>query len=82
MGNRDGNEAGRQLGNNEAKGKGRKGNYNNDVRMAGEEEGKKSKAMALATRMAGKWTATATKRAMTTAMRVVGKQWQRQQRGQ
>ncbi len=43
------------------------------MRVAGEEEGKGGKAMALATRVVGKWTATATKRAMTTKTREVGK---------
>ncbi len=44
------------------------------MRVAGDEEGEGSKAMVMATRMAGKWTATATKRAMTMARRVAGKQ--------
>ncbi len=61
-----------------------KGNGNGDVRVAGNEEGKGSKvvAMAMATRMAGKWSETATKSSMVTATRVAGKQWRWQQRGQ
>ena len=45
------------------------------MRVAGDKEGKGSKvmAMAMATRMVGKWTATATKRVMVTATRVAGK---------
>ncbi len=46
------------------------------MRVVDEEEGKGSKALAMVTRMVGKWTATATKRAIaiTMATRVVGKQ--------
>jgi hypothetical protein len=48
------------------------------VRVAGDKEGKGSKAMAMAmvmaTRMAGKWSAMATKKSRAMAMRVVGKQ--------
>jgi hypothetical protein len=53
------------------------------MRVAGDEEGEVDKAMAMATRIASEWTATATKRAMVTAMRVVGKRrrWRRQRRG-
>jgi hypothetical protein len=51
------------------------------MRVVGVKEDKGGKAMAIAARM-GKWTATATKRVMATATRVVGKQQQRQQRGQ
>ncbi len=47
----------------------------------GDEEGEDGKAMAMVTRMAGKWTATARKRGIVTAMRVAGKQRQRRQRG-
>jgi hypothetical protein len=54
--------------NKDGMGKGGKGNGDGNVRVVGKEEGKGSKAMAMATRMAGKWTATAT--------RVAGKQWQ------
>ncbi len=45
--------------------------------MAGDEEGEDGKAMVMATRMAGKWTVTARKRAMAMEMatRVVGEQW-------
>ncbi len=49
------------------------------MRVAGNEEGKGRKVMVMATRIEGKWTATATKRAMVTVMRVAGKQWQWQQ---
>ncbi len=42
------------------------------MRVAGNKEGEGGKAMAMATRMAGKWTATVTKRAMAMAMRVAG----------
>ncbi len=61
-----------------------KGNGNGDVWVAGNKEGKGSKAMtmAMATRMVGEWSATMAKRSMVTAMRVVGKQQQQQQRGQ
>jgi hypothetical protein len=54
------------------------------MRVAGKEEGKGSKAMALATRMVGECTVMATKMAMVMAIaiRVVGKQWRWQQRGQ
>ncbi len=48
------------------------------MRVAGDEEGKGRKAMAMATKMAGKWTVTARKRAMAMASRVVGKQLQQQ----
>jgi hypothetical protein len=44
------------------------------MRMAADEEGKGNKAIAMATRIAGEWTATVTKRAMVMAMRVAGKQ--------
>jgi hypothetical protein len=43
------------------------------MRMAGDEEGKGGKARLMTTRMAGMWTAMATKRAMPMAMRVAGK---------
>jgi hypothetical protein len=46
----------RLAGNEEGKDKGSKGNGNGNVRVVGKEEGKGSKAMALVTRMAGKWT--------------------------
>ncbi len=48
------------------------------LRVAGDEEGEDGKAMAMATRMAGKWTVTARKRAMAMATRVTSKQrqWQ------
>jgi hypothetical protein len=53
------------------------------MRVAGNKEGEGVKVMAMATRIAGEWTATATKRAMVTATRVVGEQRQQrwQQRG-
>jgi hypothetical protein len=49
------------------------------MRVAGNKEGKGNKAMAMATRIAVEWNKTATKRAMVTATRVVGKQRRRQQ---
>ncbi len=52
------------------------------MRVVGNEEGKGCKAMAIATRMVGKWTETVTKRAMAMAMRVAGERRQQQQRGQ
>jgi hypothetical protein len=42
------------------------------MRMAGEEDGEGGKAMALATRVAGKWTAMAMKRTMVTKTREAG----------
>jgi hypothetical protein len=72
----------RLASNKEVKGKGSKGNGDGNVRVVGKEDSKGSKAMMLATRMAGKWTAAAMKRTMATATRVSGKRWQRQQRGQ
>jgi hypothetical protein len=44
------------------------------MRVAGNEEGKGGMVMAMATRVAGKRTATAMKRAMSTATREVGKE--------
>jgi hypothetical protein len=44
------------------------------MRVVGDEEGKSNKATARATRIAGEWTATETKRAMVMATRVAGKQ--------
>jgi hypothetical protein len=52
------------------------------MRVVGDEEGEGGKVMVMATRMAGKWTVMATKRAMALATRVASKQWQWQQRGQ
>jgi hypothetical protein len=52
----------RLAGDKEDKGKGGKGNGDGNVRVVGNKEDKGSKAMALATRMVGKWTVTATKR--------------------
>jgi hypothetical protein len=43
------------------------------VRVVGDKEGEGGKAMAMATRIAGEWTVTSTKRALVTATRVVGK---------
>jgi hypothetical protein len=43
------------------------------MRVAGNKEGKGGKAMAIATRMAGKWTVTARKRVMAMETRVAGK---------
>jgi hypothetical protein len=60
-------------GNKEGKGKGDKGSGDDNVRLAGEEEGKGSKAMTLATRIAGELTAAARKRAMVMATRVADK---------
>ncbi len=65
----------RLVGNEEGKGKDSKGNCDGNVRVVGEEEGKDCKAIALAIRLVGEWTATVAKRLMATAMRVVGKQW-------
>jgi hypothetical protein len=50
--------------------------------VAGSKEGDGSKAMAMTTKIVGKWTATATKIAMATKTMVEGKQQPRQQRGQ
>ncbi len=68
----------RWVGNEEGKGKGGKGNGDGNVRVMGDKEGNGSKAMAMATMLAGKWTVMVTKRAMTTVMRGAGKQqhWQ------
>jgi hypothetical protein len=71
----------RLAGNKEGKGKGCKGNGVGYVRVAGNKEGNGSKVMVMATRMAGKWSTTVTKRLMATAARVAGKQRQRRQRG-
>jgi hypothetical protein len=48
------------------------------MRVVGNKESEGGKAMVMATRMVGKWTATAAKRATAMAMKVVGKQgrWQ------
>jgi hypothetical protein len=43
------------------------------IRVAGDKEGEVGRAMAMATRMVGEWTATATKWAVATATRVAGK---------
>ncbi len=51
------------------------------MRVAGDEEGEDGKAMVMATRMAGKWTVMARKRAMAMATRVAGERRQQQQRG-
>ncbi len=72
----------RLAGNKEGKSKGGKGNGDGNMRVAGKEEGKGSKAMTLATRTAGKWATRTTKKAMDTTTRVVGERWQQQQRGQ
>jgi hypothetical protein len=42
------------------------------MRVVGDKEGECSKAMVMATRIAGEYTAATTKRAMVTATRVVG----------
>ncbi len=47
------------------------------IRVAGNTEGEGGKVMVMTTRMAGKWTATVTKRTIAMATRVAGKQWQR-----
>jgi hypothetical protein len=54
-----------------------KGNGDSDVRVAGDKEGERSKAMvmAMAIRVAGEWSATAKKKLMATATRVAGKRW-------
>ncbi len=49
------------------------------MRVAGDNEGKGNKAMVMGTRIAGEWTATATKRAMVMMTRVAGEQRRRQQ---
>jgi hypothetical protein len=48
------------------------------MRVAGNKEGKDNKAMVMATRIAGEWTATAINRAMVMVTWVAGKQrqWQ------
>ncbi len=51
------------------------------MREAGDKEGEGGKALLMATRIVGKWTVMETKRAIVTAMRVQGKQGQKQQRG-
>ncbi len=43
------------------------------MRAVGDKEGKGGKGMAMATRIAGKWTATATNRVMVMVRRVAGK---------
>jgi hypothetical protein len=43
------------------------------MRVVDDEEGENGKAMAMATRMAGKWTVTARKRAMAMATKAAGK---------
>jgi hypothetical protein len=72
----------RLAGNKKGKG-GLQGNGDSNVRVAGNKEGKGSKtmAMAMATRMAGEWSVTETKRLMAMATRVAGKRRQRQGRG-
>ncbi len=40
--------------------------------VVGDKEGKGNMVMAMATKIAGEWTATATKRVMVTALRVAG----------
>ncbi len=72
----------RLAGNKKGKG-GCKGNGDGNVRVAGNKEGKGSKAMAMAmaTRMAGKWSVMATMRSMATATRVVGKQRRSNKKG-
>ncbi len=42
------------------------------MRVAGDKEGKGNNAMVMATRIAGEWTATATKRAMVMVTMMVG----------
>jgi hypothetical protein len=44
------------------------------MRVAGDKEEEGNKAMTMATRIAGEWTATSRKRAMVMATRVAGKQ--------
>jgi hypothetical protein len=44
------------------------------MRVAGKEEGEGRKAMAIATKVAGKWTAMATKKAMATKTREAGEE--------
>ncbi len=71
----------RLAGDKEGKDKGRKGNYKGDE-VVGDEKGEDVKAMVMSTRMVGKWTMTARKRAMAMATRVAGERQQWQQRGQ
>jgi hypothetical protein len=71
----------RLASNKEGKGEGGKSNDNGDVRVTGKEDEEGSRVMVLVTRMAGDWTATATKRAIATATWVAGKRRQLQQRG-
>jgi hypothetical protein len=52
------------------------------MRAAGNKESEGGKVMAIATRMADKWTATVTKRATAMATRVAGEGQQQRQRGQ
>jgi hypothetical protein len=63
----------RLAGNKEGKGEGGKGSDNSNE-GTGKEEGKGGKAMALATRVAGKWMATGTKRVMAMKMTEAGKE--------
>ncbi len=72
----------RLAGNKEGKSEGGKGNGDGEFRVAGEEESKGNKVMALVTRIVGKWTAMAMKRAMAMATRVAGEQQKWQGRGQ
>jgi hypothetical protein len=67
-----------RLASNKKAGEGCKGNGDGNVKVAGDKEGKSSKAMAtaMATRMAGEWSATAMKRLMAMVTRVAGKQQQ------
>jgi hypothetical protein len=71
-----------RLAGNKKTREGCKGTHDGDVRVAGNEEGEGSKAMAMmmVTRMEGKWSVTATKRLMEMATRVAGEQQLRQQR--
>ncbi len=45
------------------------------IRLAGDEEGEDGKAMAMATRMADKWTVMARKWGMVMATKVAGERW-------
>jgi hypothetical protein len=58
-------------GDEEGKGKGCKGDGNSNE-GGGQQRGQRRQGNGYATRIAGEWTATATKRAMVTATRVAG----------
>jgi hypothetical protein len=81
-GDGDGNDVGDghsdEAGRRQKAGEGCKGNDKDNVRVMSnkEDEGSKAMVMAMATRMAGTWSATTTKRLMAMTTRVAGKRWQ------